>query len=93
MNKFNKKREAVLEACHIDPVFVDELSAIIPAGDVTHLVFSVRMPSTHGGAMERILQSRLIVPTNSVSGIGRLMSAGSLEMPSNPDDDEAVTPQ
>jgi hypothetical protein len=89
----SKKRETVVEAVSIAPVFVDELSAIVPAGDVTHLVFSVGLPSTYNGTMERILQAQLIVPTSAVRGIGRILAAGSLEMPKSSDEDDAVTLQ
>jgi len=62
------------------PIFADELSAVVPDGTVTHLIFSARLPSTEGG-MERVVQCRLSVPTDRLQLMGRTMLSGRLELP------------
>jgi hypothetical protein len=77
----SKPNEQILEAGEREPIFVEDLGAIIPAGPITHLLFTLRQPSTCSGRIERILQVRLIVPTDAVREIGKAMLAGRLAMP------------
>ena len=61
------------------------------AGAVAHLIFTLRSPRVPDGCMERAVQVRLVVPTDQVAPIGKLLLAGRLD-PSVPVDDngEAV---
>jgi hypothetical protein len=59
---------------------VDELSAIFHVGALTHLVFTLRQPNaTRGIGVERIVQARLLVPTDQLQKIGRLLRAGRVD--------------
>jgi hypothetical protein len=72
------------------PIFADELSAVVPDGTMTHLIFSARQPRTDG-VMERVVQYRLVVPTDRLQLIGRTMLSGRLELvPSDGEDGEAT---
>jgi hypothetical protein len=62
----------------LDSIFVDEISAILPVGAVTHLVFAARRPEMPSGKMESVVQARLIVPADRVQSIGRALLAGAL---------------
>jgi hypothetical protein len=73
-------------------VFVDELSAVVPDGTMTHLIFSARQPSI-GGQMERIVQCRLSVPTDRLQLIGRAVLSGRLDLSLADEDGREVTLQ
>ena len=91
---FDRKRaaaEPVLEASPIMPIFVDELSAIMPDGAVSHLIFSARQLATDG-RKERILQCRLTVPTDRLEAMGKALLAGRLELASAAGQDDEAAP-
>jgi hypothetical protein len=60
-----------------------ELSAVMPAGTITHLIFTDRQANTwEGPARHGALRSiRLIVPTDQVQAIGRRMLSGYIDLP------------
>ena len=72
--------------CPALPIVVDELSGIVAVGAVTHLIFTLRSPGVYDGRMVRAVQVRLVVPTDRVAAIGKLLLAGRLD-PSVPVDD------
>lgn len=62
------------------PIFVDGLSAIETIGAVTHLIFTARQKSACEGArMERVVQARLIIPTDQLDIVGKLLLAGRID--------------
>jgi hypothetical protein len=50
----------------------DDVCALVRAGSVTHVIFTVRMPGTDGEIF-RTVQARMIVPENCVQQIGRAL--------------------
>jgi hypothetical protein len=50
----------------------DDVCALVRAGGVTHVIFTVRMPGTDGEIF-RTVQARMIVPENCVQQIGRAL--------------------
>ncbi len=59
------------------PIFVDGLGAMTVVGAVTHLVFTALQQVD--GRMSRVVQARLIVPTDQLQAIGRAILAGHIE--------------
>jgi hypothetical protein len=74
-----KHKEEITERGAITSTPVDELSAVIPLGAVTHLLFTQREPETCG-TIYRILQARLVVPTDQLQAIGRVLLTGRLDI-------------
>jgi hypothetical protein len=70
------KAEPLSEPFSTVPCFVDALSGINTLGTVTHLIFTARQISTLDGSLERLVQARLIVPTDQLTTIGRSLLAG-----------------
>lgn len=62
-------------AC-VSLVFVDELSVITTLGSITHLIFSAQRRSIDDGRAERVVEARLIIPTDRLQAIGRALLAG-----------------
>jgi hypothetical protein len=85
-----KPFEPVIETMCIAPTFVDGLSAVLPVGPVTHLIFTIRQPSSGNASMERIMQARLIVPTSELQTIGRALLAGEVAEPPVDENGEIV---
>jgi hypothetical protein len=73
------RSQTVYEPFAVQPSYVDTISAIIPLGAVTHLLFAAHQPSAAGECVEHILQTRVIVPTDQLKVIGRAILAGRLE--------------
>ncbi len=72
-------REPICEPCPIPSTFVDGLSAMRTIGAVTHLIFTARQveaSSEPGGSIDRIVQARLIVPTDQLQAIGKALLSG-----------------
>jgi hypothetical protein len=77
----------VTEPCPVASIFVDELSNIVSIGAVTHLIFTTRQASVYEGSnMERVVQARLIVPSNQLQKIGRSILSGRVELPLGTDE-------
>jgi hypothetical protein len=68
--------EPVTEPYGVQTIFADGLCAAMTVGAVTHLIFTVRQSSVHEPRMERVVQARLIVPTEQLQAIGRAILAG-----------------
>jgi hypothetical protein len=64
---------------------VDGLSAVVPLGTSTHLIFTVRQPDIDGRIV-RIVQARLVVPTEQLQAIGRVMLSGRLDLQETSDE-------
>jgi hypothetical protein len=80
-----KHLEEIIERVAIASTPADALSAIIPIGAVTHLLFTQQEPETDG-SIYRVLQVRLVVPTDQLQAIGRLLLAGRLDIAKAIDD-------
>jgi|HubBroStandDraft_6_1064221.scaffolds.fasta_scaffold1621270_1 hypothetical protein len=78
--------ELLYEPSTIFATPVDELSGVIPIGSVTHLIFSVRQHCSTSGEIERIVRVRLIVPTDQINKIGRLVLSGRVDLVSGFDE-------
>jgi hypothetical protein len=65
------------EYVSVSPIYVDGLGAMKTIGAVTHLIFTT-LQSDHcnGDRVERVIQARLIVPTDQLKEIGRMLLAG-----------------
>lgn len=74
-----KPKEQIIDT-PVGSVFVDGLSAILPAGAVTHLIFTVRQPDDYNepGRFHRLVQAHLTVPTDQLPAIGQAIAAGRL---------------
>jgi hypothetical protein len=79
MSASNDTPAPIIEQWTSAPLFVDELSAMTTVGAVTHLVFTARQADTDG-RMQRLVQARLIVPTDQLKAIGRAILAGHVEI-------------
>lgn len=64
----------IIDICFTTPIFVDGLSEITAAGAVTHLVFTALQKID--GEMRRVIQARLVVPTDQLQTIGSAIRAG-----------------
>jgi len=72
-------REQIVEWSTPATAYVDAVSGMIPAGNVTHLIFTCREPSVNErGKIFRSVQVRLIVPNDRVQAIGRVFLGGAL---------------
>ena len=86
-----KKVETITNSTSAYPIFVDGLSAVTPVGTVTHLLFTTRQTSTYEkGVIERVVQARLVVPTDLLETIARIMLAGKLDIEADEADREEV---
>jgi hypothetical protein len=65
----------LIDVYAVSPTFVDEVAAIVTVGGTTHLTFACREPETDG-SVARVVQARLIVPTDQLKAIGRAILAG-----------------
>jgi hypothetical protein len=79
--------EPIIEMGQNIPAFVDELSIVKPMGAVTHLVFSARQPEAdRTTSITRIVQVRLIVPTDQLNTMAKAMLAREAAVRMNGDD-------
>jgi hypothetical protein len=71
------------EPCPVSSVWVDGLSVIQTVGAVTHLIFTEQRPEVQGDEpkIERVVQARLIVPTEQLQAIGRALLSGKVDTP------------
>ena len=69
--------------------FVEEVSAIATLGSTTHLTFAARQAEVDGSVV-RVIQVRLIVPTDQLKAIGRAILAGQVAVVPVRDDGEPV---
>jgi hypothetical protein len=69
--------------------FVEEVSAIVTLGSTTHLTFAARQVESDGNVV-RMIQARLIVPTDQLQTIGRAILAGQVAVAPVRDDGESV---
>jgi hypothetical protein len=61
----------------IATVFADGLCMVMAVGDVTHLVFTARTPTTDdGGTIYRTTEVRVVVPNSCLQQIGRMILSG-----------------
>jgi hypothetical protein len=81
-----RKTEMISERVCITATPVDALSAVVPLGAVTHLIFTMREPDTDGH-IYRVVQAKLVVPTEQLQLIGRNILSGRLDLQETPDDD------
>lgn len=77
-----QKRLPLYEPFSISTAFVDEIAGVIPSGSVTHLVFASSQPNANG-EMERLVQARLIVPTERLQAIGKAILQGHMDQLGN----------
>jgi hypothetical protein len=85
-----RKTEMILDRFCIATTPVDALSAVVPLGTVTHLIFTMREPDTDG-RINWIVQARLAVPTEQIQTIGRTLLSGRLDLQATVDDDGETT--
>jgi hypothetical protein len=72
----NRARSGQLNLCR------NGLSAVIPVGTVTHLLFTALQTNMFDGAsMERAAQVRLIVPTDQLRTIALTALSGRVDLP------------
>jgi hypothetical protein len=69
--------------------FVEEVSAIATLGSTTHLTFASRQVETDGSVV-RLVQVRLIVPTEQLQMIGKAILAGQVATVPMGDDGEPI---
>jgi hypothetical protein len=69
--------------------FVEEVSAIVTLGSTTHLTFAARQVESDGNVV-RMIQARLIVPTDQLQTIGRAILAGQVAVAPVRDDGEPI---
>jgi hypothetical protein len=78
-------------------VFADDLSAVLPSGSVTHLVFSTLQPDPYEGKLDRVIALHLTIPTDQLARITGLLAKGRLSLPARPhhqnEEEERVTLQ
>ena len=68
--------EPLLDLMALTPVYADELSIVKTMAGVTFLVFSSRQPDTSNPEKcDRVVQLRLIVPTDALNTMARAMLA------------------
>ena len=67
--------------------FADELSAVLPDGSVTHLLFTARQPDVCSRRLEPMLRVQLTVPTDQVMAIAKVLQGGRLDMPASADEE------
>jgi hypothetical protein len=82
----------ILDVYAVSPAFVDEVVAIMTIGVTTHLTFACRQPETDG-SVSRVVQARLIVPTDQLKAIGRAILAGQVISVPVRDDREPIALQ
>ena len=86
----NSQRQLPLyEPFSIPAAFVEEVSAIATFGSITHLIFASRQAESDGG-VARIVQARLIVPTDRLQAIAKAMLAGQVAVAPSWDGGEPV---
>jgi hypothetical protein len=66
----------IIDQDNVLDVFADGVAAVTQFGAVTHLLFTARRQDTYEGRIERVIQLRLIVPTEQVRRIGRIVMSG-----------------
>jgi len=72
--------EEIIEAGYATPIYVDGLVPITVIGTVAHLVFTTRQSRSEVTTrIDRIVQTRLIVPLDKLQAIGRAMLSGPSE--------------
>lgn len=79
-----------MEPWVVEPTYVDDIATVTYSGPNAHIVFSMEQPDVYGGAMQRIVAVRMIVPRSRLAAIGRALASGQerrLEY-SEQDDDE-----
>ena len=76
----------LIEPTPLPPVFADELAAVLPVGAVTHLLFIAKQPD--GQEVERVLQVRLVVPTDQIALMCQRLASGKVVPPWSPANDE-----
>jgi hypothetical protein len=69
--------------------FVEEVSAIVTLGSTTHLTFVARQAEVDGSVV-RVIQVRLIVPTDQLKAIGTAILTGQVAAAPVRDDGEPV---
>jgi hypothetical protein len=84
-----KQGEPISEPFGVPSIFIDGLSEMSTIGAVTYLIFTARQKSPIGGQVERIVQARMIVPTDNLQVIGRALLAG--EVAEAPTDENGDT--
>jgi hypothetical protein len=75
-----RPNEPIVDPGNVLEVFTDDVAAVTPFGAVTHLLFTLRRQDPYSGTNERVLQLRLIIPTEQVKRIGRVVMDGRLEI-------------
>jgi hypothetical protein len=71
----SERSSMLIEPTPIMPTYVEELAAVVPLGSVTHLIFAHREPDyCSDGAISRVVQARLIVPTDQLVTIAKALT-------------------
>jgi hypothetical protein len=76
----NQPNEPIVDPGNVLEVFADDVAAVTQFGAVTHLLFTLRRQDPYSGTNEWVLQLRLIIPTEQVKRIGRVVMDGRLEI-------------
>lgn len=76
-----KRAPVIIDQGTVPPVFVDGLAAIWKVGAVSHLLFTALQPAPDSDAWAeppaaRVVQARLVVPTDQLKVIGRALLDG-----------------
>ncbi len=59
--------------------FADGVTAVMPLGEITHVIFHHRQPQTEeNGKVYRMVQARMIVPTAALAQMARCLLAGEI---------------
>jgi hypothetical protein len=80
--------EPIVDPGNVLEVFADGVAAVTQLGAVTHLLFTLRRLDPYSNTTEQVLQLRLIIPTEQVQRIGRIVMEGRLEIPQQQRDQE-----
>jgi len=87
----SKEKEGVFEMYSVAPVFADGVAVLESLGSVTHLLFTCRQSSPHEpGDVMRVVQVRLIVPTEQIATFARVLTNRATGGPALGDDSENV---
>ena len=81
-------KEPIAEGNNVE-FFADGVTAVMPLGESTHVIFHHRQPQTdEGGKVYRMTQARMIVPTAALAQMARCLLAGEVVPQTNWDGDE-----
>jgi hypothetical protein len=82
-----RRQLEALEGGNPVEIFADDVAAVTQLGSVTHVLFTARQQATYDGKIYRAVQLRLVVPTEELQRIGRIVTSGRLELQQTGDDE------